>query len=175
MATNGCSRPWAALRALFYLNGRYRCIGAVEPTISPSHSEWLLFIFEGSRRTAASDFCHRRLRARSRNRQCISHQAASWMDRPLAVQESSGPSQSLAAIRLRALDWRASGGKEPARTSTASQQLCPQHATGKNQSRNPETHGCCNWNNLLATRWGVSAGPGVNSPPRNANRIAATS
>ena len=97
------------------------------------------------------------------------------MDRPLAVQESSGPPQSLAAIGLRALDWRASGGKEPARTFTSSQQLRPQHDTGNSQSRNPEAHRCWNWNNSLATRWGVSEDLGVNNPPRNANRITATS
>ena len=46
-------------------NDSTRCIVAVEPTISHSLSEWQLFIFEGSQRTAASDFGHRRLRARS--------------------------------------------------------------------------------------------------------------
>ena len=48
----------------FPFNGRLRGIGAVEPIISQAHSERQLFTFEGSQRTAASDFGHRRLWAR---------------------------------------------------------------------------------------------------------------
>jgi hypothetical protein len=75
-------------------NGSNRCIPAFEARIAPTHNEWQLSIFRGLRRMAAPGFLHRRLRALTRNRQCMGHQAAFWRNLPLTMQKSWGSNQS---------------------------------------------------------------------------------